>query len=92
MQFAINRYSQLKNHPMVSTRLYCYLLTIALSDNVEVQVGILGIKGVELLQHGPKFSPYGTLVGDVAKRVGDIGEPSTSGLVDKEKVSKGIPA
>ena len=72
---------------------YCkVLLTIALPDDVEVEVGIFGVAGVELLQHGPKFSPYGTLIGDVAKGIGDIGEPCTSRLVDKEKVGKGVPA
>ena len=65
---------------------------IALSSDVEVEVGILGVEGVKLLQHGPKFSPYGTLVGDVAKGIGDIGEPCTSRLVYEEKIGKGVPA
>jgi hypothetical protein len=78
--------------PQLSTRPYCWLLlTIALSDDVEVQVGILGVAGVELLQHGPKFSPYGTLIGDVAKGIGDIGEPGTSRLINEKKVGKGVP-
>ena len=72
--------------------IYCYLLTIALSNNVKVQVGILGIEGVEFLQQGPNFSPYGMLIADIAKRIGDIREPGTGRLINEEKVSKGVPA
>ena len=32
------------------------------------------------------------LIGDVIKRIGDIGEANTSRLVDEEKVGKGVPA
>ena len=72
--------------------IYGYLLTIALSNNVEVQVGIIGIEGVELLQHGPNFSSYDMLIADIAKRIGDIRKPGTGRLIDEEKVGKGVPA
>ena len=71
---------------------HTHSLTIAFSDDVEVKVCILWVAAVELLYHGPKFSTDGSLVGDVAERVSDVGEPGASWLVYEQEVGKGVPA
>ena len=65
--------------------------TIAFSNEVEVQVGILGILPVELSQHPPQLNPNGLLIGLIAEGVVHIGKPGSCWLVHIENIGKGIP-
>lgn len=66
-------------------------LTIALSNYVQIQAGILGVFVIELLYHCPQFYANGSLVGHIAKWVCHIGETSACRLVHIQQVGKGVP-
>ena len=64
------------------------MLTVALSKNVQVKVGVFWIQLIKLHYHGPKFNSYGPFSLDIAKRIGDVGETSASWLVNVQQVGK----
>ena len=53
---------------------------------------VFGVEGIELSDEFPQLRSDLSLIGDVAERAGDEGEPSVCWLVDVEQVGKGIPA
>ena len=68
------------------------LLTVTFPHNIQVQLRVLWIKCIELENEVPDLRSDLPLIGDIAKRVGDVGEPRASWLVDVEQVDKRVPA
>ena len=66
--------------------------TIALSEYVQVKVGVFWVEFIKLKQQGPEFSPYGFFILDVVLWVGDVRESGAGRLVDEKYISKRVPA